>query len=248
MVFNDTTNLDGIIQECEMKVFGENYGAISGNTTLLKRFTALCNTALDKVTHLILTSDTRWQWADSNYDDMTPATTDMTDNVSNYRLSTSHIKILGVEVKKTDGTWVVVKPLDQADIQRQGIALDEFMNVKGVPQFYDKVGDVIKLYPAPDSAQVSCGASSQSLALYFQEGAEHFEYTDTTKEPGFVSLFHYIIPLYASLDYAKGKIMTDTVVLLRDELKEAEDKLVAYFSKRDKDDKPKLKAKKHNYK
>jgi len=237
MKFNDTTNLDGIIQDCEMKVFGGDYGAISGNTTLLKRFTALCNQALDKVVSKILTSDTRWQWGDNNNTEFSDATTNMTAGIKDYRLDLTHLKIMGVEVKKSDGTWQVLTPIDQTDIQRQGIALEEFMNNDGVPQYYDKVSDGLVLYPAPSASETTL---TLGLKIYYQEGANHFVYTDTTKEPGFNSLYHYLIPLYASIDYAKANIMKDTVLVLQPDIDKVEMELQTMMSKRDKDDKPKL--------
>ena len=52
--FNDITDKLGLIQECETKVFGSDYGAISGNTKKLKTFTRYLNNGLNRFTMLAI--------------------------------------------------------------------------------------------------------------------------------------------------------------------------------------------------
>ena len=77
MVFNDTTNKSGIIQDCEFWLFSGNYGQISGSADLLNQFTALSNRALDSITNSILESDDRWEYDDTTYTDYPIATANL---------------------------------------------------------------------------------------------------------------------------------------------------------------------------
>nr|AKH48004.1 hypothetical protein [uncultured marine virus] len=244
MVFNDTTNLTGIIQECEMLVFGGDYGAISGNTNLLKRFTALSNKGLDRVVSKILSSDTRWQWDDNNQTDYPIATTNLVDGQQDYVLAVSHLKITGAEVMDQNGNYNVLKPIDQYDIQASGVALTEFMKTDGLPQYYDKRADGVFLYPKPDTASVTL---TEGLKLYFQRGPSYFESDDTTKAPGFTSIYHHLIAWHASFDYAMANDMIDKAQGIKVMIDEGEAELQDFFNRRDKDDQPKLQARRVNY-
>ena len=54
LVFNDTTNNNGIIQAIERTIFGDDgIGRITGNTTLFKNFTSDVNLAFSRVLTLI---------------------------------------------------------------------------------------------------------------------------------------------------------------------------------------------------
>jgi len=149
MQFSDTSTKNGLIQECETWLFGNDYGAISGNTNLLATFTRLLNTGLDEVTASIMEVDGRWQYDDTNYTDFPIATTNLVVGQQDYQLSVSHIKILGVEIKDNNGDWYAVAPLDQQDIRRSGHALTEFLEENGRPQYYDITGGSVFLYPPP---------------------------------------------------------------------------------------------------
>ena len=74
LVFSDTTNKAGLIQDCET-LLGFDDAGISGNTALLKRFTVLLNLALRKTELLILqNSNPLWRWDSSEYSDLLRAT------------------------------------------------------------------------------------------------------------------------------------------------------------------------------
>ena len=60
--FSDTTGKSGLIQECEMILFGDSgYGQISGNPNRLNYFTNLLNQSMVKIIGAIYTCDGKWQ-------------------------------------------------------------------------------------------------------------------------------------------------------------------------------------------
>ena len=61
MVFNDTTDKKGLIQDCELRT-GLGDTAISGNAALLDHFTRLINQRYQGVVTMILDSQDEWDF------------------------------------------------------------------------------------------------------------------------------------------------------------------------------------------
>ena len=152
------------------------------------------NNAYDRVASLIIKVDGRWQWDDTNQTDLPIATTALVSGQSDYSLATSHLEITRVELKDQGGNWSFLNPIDQNDVK---IALNQFAT-SGTPIAYDKLGSSVFLYPIPNYSQ------DASLKLYFQRGPDKFDssqVTAGTKQPGFSSLYHDLIPLWTAYDY-----------------------------------------------
>jgi hypothetical protein len=241
VIFNDTSsNKAGLIQDCEHLVYADDYGAISGNTNRLATFTNALNRGLEKVTVKIREAEGRWQWEDSNNTtDFPIATATLTANQQDYALdATSHFSIERVEVKDASGGWTKLTPFDKADVYDQ--PLSEFLSTAGVPQYYDKVGNSLFLYPKPSYTQVA------SLKLYFERGPSYFTTTENDKVPGFNPLFHRLLSLYASYDYASANTQVNKDDLaIKIALMESD--LEMYYAKRDKDEHIRLTTRKSNY-
>lgn len=232
--FSDTSSSkNGLIQECEFNLFG-SYGTISGNTSNLATFTRLINNALNRVAGLIMQSDGRWQWDDNNQTDFPISTTNLVTTAGSeqqdYTLSVEFLKILRVEVKNAVGDWVILDPIDQADLYNQ--SLTDFLKSAGMPKYYDKVGNSIFLYPKPLAASVT---ASSGLKVFYQRPPSYFTTTDTTKVPGISSLFHRLIALIASRDYAAVKSLPNARSL-SDIVALEEDALAEFYLLRNKDE------------
>lgn len=238
MQFSDTTNKQGILQDCETLVFGGNYGDITGNSNRLKRFTAAANRACDVVTSWIMESDHRWQWDDSNNTDLPIGTHALTTDQQDYSFDTEHLRVTRVEIKDTTGAWKLLIPIDQTDIYNQ--SLTNFKNASGTPEYYDKLGSSIFLYPKPSYTQ------ADSLKVYFQRAHNYFVSTDDTKTPGFPSIFHRLISLLASYDYAIANNLkvAGGIGLEVEKMKES---LQEFFAARSRDEHIRLTTRKTNY-
>lgn len=242
--FNDTTNKQGLIQSLEDSVMGGNYGSISDNASLLARFTRYINNALDQITVLILDSDNRWQYDDSNHTDQPIGKTNLSNGVATYSFDPTHIKVLGADVL-VNGKYQPLEPIDTRDIRQTGQSETEFLSTNGIPQYYDVFGGTINLYPAPDTTQVD---ATNGLRLRFQRNPSYFSATDTTKAPGIPSIFH---PLVAKM--AKHEYLSDNSEFQKanDVLREVEigkQQLQAFFSKRNVDEVQKITIKRVSYK
>lgn len=235
MTFNDTTNKSGAIQECEAWLFGGNYGAISGNTTLLARFTALLNSGLNETEIEIFKSDGKWQYEDPNNTDTPVGYTDLADTVGSYTLDVSHLKIIGVEVKDINGNYIPVQQIDYNLIRQSGQSDLEFLGTPGMPQFYDVTGDQLRLFPAPSSTSANTSANGDGLRVIYQREPSYFTASDTTKAFGVPKVFHSLPVLFACGTYAKQNSMTDKAREIDAEIERKRKDIKSFFNSRNVD-------------
>lgn len=222
------------------EILTETRRLVKANTTSYptSEITVSSNRALDRVTGLIRQAQGRWQWDDSNYSDFPFATTALNEDQQDYELDPTHYRIERMEVKDEAGNWTKLISIDQADIYDQSIT--DFLSGSGIPQYYDKVGNSVLLYPKPSYTQAA------SLKAFYERGPDYFTTSDTTKTPGFNPLFHRLIPLWNAYDYAFINDL-DVTDRLRLEITQMEEQLQDYYSLRDVDDHIRLKTRKHNF-
>lgn len=233
MVYNDTSTNQGILQECESLLFDNQYGAITGNTSLVQTFTRYANRALDRIVSLIMDADSRWQWDDNNNTDYPIATALLVSGQKDYAFSITQLNIARVEAQDATGNYQRLLPIDVSDIIT---SVNSFENANGSPVFYDKLANSFFLYPTPSYSTVNdINGVPQGLKIWFQRGANYFATSDTTKEPGFVSLFHRLVPLWMSYDYAFSRQLplADNLMM---EIEKLEDQMQDFFLLRQKDE------------
>lgn len=235
MVFSDTSTKNGLIQDCEMLVFG-SYGRISDNTDLLYNFTNLLNRQYDKAVSIIVEADGRWQYDDNSYTTTMVNTTGIVSGQYRYTLDAEHLKLLSVRAKTNGGTsFIELVPTDRRDQD-----FPDFGGTQtGFPQKYDKEGDILKLWPTPDFTQAS------SLEIVVQRVPNYFVYTDTTKEAGILPTHHRFLSLGASLDYAIVNSLSsknDIAELFRDE----RERMTAVYSSRNRDERDRMRPAQHD--
>lgn len=189
------------------------------------------NTAYDRVVSLIMDTDGRWEWDDNNNTDFPIATATLTADQQDYALSVTHLNLLRIEVKDESGNWKRLLPFSQSDIKGSE-SLTDFYKTSGAPIYYDVLGSSVFLYPPPDYTQAA------SLKIYFKRGGANYtsaEVTTGTKVPGFNSLYHDLIPLWASYDYATANNQKNANRLLAN-IQMKEDALEADYSQRNLDE------------
>jgi hypothetical protein len=153
-------------------------------------------------------------------------------------------------VQDAVGAWHLLQPIDQKEIYNQ--SLTDFMKTSGLPQYYDKLGNSVFLYPKPLAAAVTL---SGGLKIWFQRPPSYFTTGDMTKEPGFNSLFHRLVALIACRNYATDRSMPIAGTVSRTGIRsgllsrvfDAEQALQDFYSLRAKDEGIQLKARVNNY-
>jgi len=239
MVFNDTTNRKGIIQEIE-KNTDLGIGYISGNTDLMKDFTADINVVGSEVFALIYLLCGNWQYDDSNYTDLPQAVTDLVSSQALYSIPDTALTIQRVEIKDPNGDWIKLTPIIKEQIN---IGIDELLDANGTPRFYRVINGTIELFAAPNYN------STGGLKIYFDRANVDFVVGDTTKTPGFASFLHDIIPVKTAIRWFDRKQPTNpnlARLLVREAKLEA--LLTKHYSKRFKDYKPKITREHQSYK
>lgn len=201
MQFSDTTNKNGLIQDCESIIFGDAYGVITSDTNLLATFTRLVNRAYDRFATIVFTTNGRWQWDDTNYTDMPIGATDLVNGQKEYVLDLEHLKILKVLVKDSAGNKMIARPIDINDREGRAMYEEAPTAVEGIPIMYDKFANILRLYPVPNYD------STGGLIVHYQRQPNYFVSSDTTKIAGIPAIFHRYLSLVASMDYAVQKQM-----------------------------------------
>lgn len=247
MEFNDTTDLEkGIIQQIE-KLTGLGDGVISGNATYLKQFTGDINNAYSRVAALILQADGRMQWDDPNHTDTPVSDADLVSGQKKYgvfeALPTAlqdWLQVESVEILSEDDLGLKLKPIDIQDIVDRDVAESEFRDVNGTPEYFDFDGAEVKLYPSPDYNK------TDGLTIFFKRAPSYFASTDTTKVPGFATLFHELLPLWASYWWGVSKGL-GYVNNVRGEITVLEKDLITFYSDRKKYERLVLTPEQDNY-
>ena len=196
------------------------------------------NNAYDRVVSLILSADSKWQFDDSNQTDLPIATAALVADQADYALATSHLTMDRIEILNSSGeTWRRLFQIDQQQLkQGSSLALDEYQSANGEPNQYDLIGNSIILYPTPNYSLAS------ALKVYFTRGGTLYtsaEVTTGTKVPGFISLFHDLISLWTSYNYAiaNGQNTANGFFV---EIQRLEKDLEEFYGKRDRDVRPRF--------
>lgn len=226
MVFSDTTNNLGIVQQVRALM------RVDSTQWPTWQIVNSVNNYLDTVAGYLIGSDSRFQWDDTNHTKLPEGTTDLiadqtdysflTDEQNNKILTLTRIDLL----QATGGDYRELKLIDQAEITG---ALDEFLPTADIPLYYDKIADnIVRLYPKP-SASITAG-----LKFYFQRTPSYFDADDTTKEPGVPALLHRGFVIAGAYDGALT-LGLQNIQALSIERQVEEQKMIAYFKGRNKD-------------
>lgn len=212
MKFSDTTNKNGIIQTCELLLDLGDTG-ISSNSTLLAQFTNLVNRAFDNVASQIMQNEGDYTWDDFNYTDFPIATTSLVTTAgseqSDYALpiaatsadASTFLRIIKINILDAGGNWQTIYPISESMVEQP---LENIFKNAGMPKYYKQLSNSIVLYPAPLASQVT---ATNGLKIFFQRDKKDFTTSDTTAQPGFPSIYHYLLPLEASEAWAAIKGM-----------------------------------------
>jgi hypothetical protein len=234
MQFSDTTNRQGLIQDCEWWLdLGK--GGIANNSDRLDDFTRSINQWYDKVQVMILQAHDEWDYDDSNHTDFPILKGDLVKDQQDYALPSSTLKIKRVETKMDGSNYQKAQPIDINEISEDTSTStidDEFNESE---PFYDMRARSIFLYPIPDE-NVTDG-----IKIWIQRKVNLFSASDTTKTPGFDRQFHRMLSIGASYDWAAKKglgVKNDLLTLLQDYRTQLKD----YYGKKQRDRDITLKA------
>lgn len=235
MVFSDTTNNTGIVQQTRqlMRVDSTQWPTANiVNST---------NNWHDRLTGYAIGADHRFQWDDTNHTELPEGTTTLTSGQTDYSFLTDEqgntiLTLLGVSILKNG----VYHPLDVVD--RATVDMSTFAQVSGTPTAYDKIADnIIRLDRVP-TATVSVG-----LKFFFQRTGSYFAATDTTKSPGFAPVLHRGYVIASAYDGALT-LGLENLQPLSVERDREEMKMIEYFGRRNNDELRRMSVANHSNK
>jgi len=232
--FSDTTTRNGIIQRLENDT---NIGKanISGNADLLADFTAIINGYASKATSIIITATGDWTWDDTSHTDQAVATTDIVSGQGDYTVlnntpesTKDYLRPNRVEIKDENGKWT---RLVKRDIRRYYDSITERRLTGGTPTAFDWNGTSVFLDQIPNFASIA------GLRVWFERAQINFVVADTTKRPGFASIFHEYLVLGPLYHWEKKNLPEKSEQTYRD-LVTMEEAIKKHYSQRDKTEQP----------
>jgi hypothetical protein len=242
--FNDTTNYKGLVQIYE-KECGYNRGDVSGNSDLLKEFTADCNIALDEFNSIAIQSSGKWQFDDSNQTDYPIITTNIVSGQRDYSFTLDGSSNLILDIYKVailpSATATLYQGIDPTDELIGDTDIVTGNTNGGTPYSYGKLSNGIFLEPRPNYNATS------GLKIFINRETTYFTSSDTTKKPGVPGILHEYFALKPALKYAGRKNLANykdlqrRIILLEgDESQRITGLIAKYYGKREKDDRPVL--------
>jgi hypothetical protein len=236
MVFSDSSTKTGLVEMVRRLTNTDS------NTYPIADLTADLNTIYSEYVSVMLSSDTRWQWDDSNFSTLPISTTDLVSGQRDYKFNDTFLKVIKVYVKDATGNYYELTQLDPQDSVSNFEAMSMNENNSGntgQPAWFDLDGDILRLQPSPNYSQ------TDGIKVFFQRYESVFASTDTTKVPAIPYPFHM------GLAYGTAHIFAlvhgqPTVDRLKIEDIECRKSLAEFLSKRNKAERPTLTAKFRN--
>lgn len=260
MDFSDTSTKQGLVQDCDFLVTSD------ANSYPLANKAASANRALDEAVSLILSSDERWQWDDTNNTAEPIGLADLVADQQAYgitaniwsvggeadaSLTTSLLTLNRVEVKDVDGSWRFLVPFDQKDLNPTsfaplptgtiGVGFGPTGSNYSLTDFLKTPGTPVYYDKIGNSLYLYPKpnySQADSLKIYFQRKASYFTAADTTKRAGIAQHLHRFISLKMAFDYAVAKMLnTNKLNIITNEIEKYKQMILEHYAFRKKDEK-----------
>lgn len=235
LAFNDTTTYRGLVQMYEREI-GANRGTVSGDTNLLKEFTADANLAMDDYLSMMIQVSGLWKGDDTNHTDYPEIYTNIVAGQRDYTFLTDENGNMILDIYKVyildGGYYKLLDPYDP-DTESEASTFTNGAGATGVATKYDKTANAIRLDLIP-TANVTNG-----LKVSINREGSYFTTSDTTKKPGFPGVHHKYFYLKPALDYARRNTLT-SYPRIEGEVLKLEREIQEYFDRRAKDENPTL--------
>jgi len=225
MQFSDSTFDQGIVQDARWLV-GANE-----TTYPINHLTRRINRRWLEIKAKISLYSGRWQQGEAEYSD------DLASGTQGYTVPRTHVRINRVEIKLESGAHKRLTPIDKADVTT---SIKDFLNVDGVPEYYDMSGSTMNLYPTPNYSQ------ADSLIWWYEGVPDYFETTDTTETPDGIELVDDYLAVGAALDYSKRSVVRNKEDL-KEDLALLDDLIGQIINHRNGDDPIQIRVRQPNY-
>jgi hypothetical protein len=234
MQFSDSANRTGIVEYLEDLTKTQS---ATTSSYPLKSKTRDINNAYGDYFLLAIQSSGTWQVDDTNQTDYPIITTNLVSSQQDYSFvfdgsSTPNqiLDIYRVEIKDANGIWQLLSAYDE---NQEDTSLSAQATSTGIPTRYSKTANGIFLDLIPSYN------STNGLKIYCARTPSYFASTDTTKKPGIPDMFHKYLSLKPAYFYclANGLQQAQAYSMEVDKMELA---IKNYYSKRTRDERPRL--------
>ena len=233
MIFYNDTTKQGICQEIDRL-------CDTTDTSYTRQAkTSRVNNALEEIVGEIINADGTWQFDDTNYTTHPRGKGTLVEGQEDYSFSSEYLQIEAIEILDTNTQYRRIEPLDHKELKGQSpqeyFGVDSSGNpTKGFPEYFDQVGDTIRLYPAPTSTNVTL---ANGIRIWFKRTASVFTVASDTSadstEPGFASPYHVILAYMASISYCMT-YKKDRIALYEKKVDSLKKQIIEHYSNREK--------------
>ncbi len=234
MQYNPSDKSISLVADIDFLLFGNS--AIFNSEYSLDDRTRNVNNVWDEAIAEMFKADPNWKWDDLNNTDLPCAIATLVGNQDHYSIPDSALVIHELRMKNSQGDFVILTPKLKREFS------DSELKSTGSPDSFYREGNAIFPVPMPDYGY------SAGVEISIQRGGNYFIPSDTTKKPGFSSLYHRFLSLGAALDYAIANGMTKKSAELRIQKEAMRKSMVEHFQRRAMDVKPRLKLKRKSIK
>jgi len=184
------------------------------------------NQAQSRIAGVIIGTDGRWNWDDSNQTNLPIGTTDLVSGQEDYSFDDEFLKVKKVQILDSSGA---TQRLTSKDMKDYTSTYQDNAASGGTPLNYDKDGRSIFLNPIPNYN------STAGLKVYFQRTTKDITSFGATS-PGFVSTNHGILAYMIAIPYCM-KYHQDRVVLFQNEVMRQMQAIEDFYTQRSDDEK-----------
>ena len=192
------------------------------------------NTSLEELVGEIINADGTWQFDDEAFTNLPIGDGTLESAQRDYSFTSEYLKVERVKVLDVNGDYHIVKNLDQYDLEDTGVAIEEQFPATGLPEYYDIIGDTIRLYPAPTAVYATLASG---LRVEFVRTIDFFTSNDSTRQPPIPSTHHKLLCYMMALPYCM-KYHKDRVGWLEKQIDMGRKSLIKHYSTRLKDRRP----------
>ena len=185
MVWSDTTNKTGIVEDCDF------WAGTNSTTYPLVDKARNANKALRQIGRRIIRSMYAESFLDDNNTNFNIEYTDLVSGEDNVTLEAGMFTIERVRVKDSNGEYVTLDQVSRRELT------DSELNETGTPTKFYRSGQTIVFAPTPNY-----GATS-GVEVEYQKSLEQ-EFTATgndSRVPGFHEDYHPLVSLHMARDY-----------------------------------------------
>jgi len=240
--FNDTINFRGSVQFYEREI-GKERGYVSDNTARLKEFAADYNNAWDSFLSIALPASGTWQFDDSSHEKYNIIEADLVSGQRSYTFSADQqgnliLDFYKVLVADRQGVFHEMNPKD-AQTGRDTQHFWDGRNTAGQPTAYDKTANGVFFDLVPNYNVRLDEEGTQGIKIYINREANYVVHTDTDRKPGCPGLLHAWFHIEPAWNYARQKDK-ERYKRLTEAKTALENTIKAHFSRRVRDEKPRL--------